>query len=241
MDQRLDHSVLTEVTAVYRDFLMKEFKGFAQEVFDEVVRKVDDTFATFNNTLHSLKTSINGIKSMQSSIIEKVQNSSKDVMQLHDRYLAHEDRLRELGTVSNRIHHLEEDLHRLERWNCKNNILISNVPRTAAEDCHQIVRKLFEKVGLPMHTNDVVYCKRIKSTNRKKISPILVKLVTHRSKERLFQALGNQRVDVSDLGIQQNGRIYVNDHVSRMPGKISTATQKHSTSFRYSKAPTPVY
>lgn len=215
MAVRPEQISITETNTIYRDFLTKEFKHLVQEAFEDVVRKVDQTFNSFNTTLQSLKTSIDGVKSMQCSLVEKQQEMNGELMRLKHEHQMQDRRIHELAAVSDRIREIEADLRRIESWNCTNNILISNVPKVAAEDCHQIVTKVFEKVKISIQPSDIILCKRIKTENRKKISPILVKLTTHRLKQNFFRALGTQHIFASDVGIQSRKRIYVNDHQPR--------------------------
>ncbi|CAH2062393.1 unnamed protein product, partial [Iphiclides podalirius] len=119
-----------------------------------------------------------------------------------------------------RIRTLEDESQRQQQWTRLQNVEITGIPESKAEDTVQVMLKLSQYVGAPIQQSEIEFAHRVQP--RRAVSaayarPIIVRLRQRRTKDRIIAACRKHRtLNAKDLGMDnETTRIFVSEHLTK--------------------------
>lgn len=128
------------------------------------------------------------------------------------------------GTVAN----LEIRVRNLKQHSHQSNIEISGVPETKNEDIFLVLRDIAKAVNIDMDKEKVVAAHRVPSYNRKRVTPIIVKFVSHQERDRWIEGYKQVRPLTADrINLPFAGKkVFINEHLSMEMKLLLSRTKK---------------
>lgn len=118
-----------------------------------------------------------------------------------------------------RIEKIETLVIEQEQRSRMNNIEIKGVPISQSENIFQIVSKIGEHINFVIPKDQINYVARVPMRNDKLNKTIIVAVHSRYLKEDFVAAAKKRPLFPTDLGLQGDNRIFVNDHLT-MDNKI---------------------
>lgn len=116
--------------------------------------------------------------------------------------------------LSSQLATMEHDLNFVQQGQLSNNLLISNVIKTADEDLCAILCKICEVLEVELFEREVLVITRLATRNTKQIEPILVQFANRFVKDRIISAAKNTTLSCQNIGFTIDQRIYFNHHLT---------------------------
>lgn len=193
------HNLLKREIQSSKDEIQRSIMGMKDELkklgteVDEVKRSQSFINAEFEAFKKSLTTTTECIKQMDA-----------DVASLKAGH-AH---------ISTQLTTMERDINHVQQEQLLNNMLISNVIKTADEDLYAIVCKISDILEVELFSRDIIAITRLSTRNAKQIEPILVQFSNRVVKEKIMTAAKNITLSCRSLGFPIDQRIYFNHHLT---------------------------
>lgn len=108
----------------------------------------------------------------------------------------------------------ERDINHIQQEQLSNNMLISNVIKTADEDLCATVLKICEILEVELFPRDIFSITRLATRNAKQIEPIMVQFCNRIVKEKIMIAAKNITLSCRNLRFPIDQRIYFNHHLT---------------------------
>ena len=101
-----------------------------------------------------------------------------------------------LGETEKRCGVLEEKITAMESYSRRNNLKFLNIAREGGvEDCESTIIDLCEKYGIPIQSYQIERAHRLGSQSPKLTNPILVRFLSFKDRQRVFQEKGKFKQD----------------------------------------------
>ncbi|KAL4707674.1 hypothetical protein ACJJTC_014855 [Scirpophaga incertulas] len=127
-----------------------------------------------------------------------------------------------VSILQQRFQQLESSLHDFDQRSRMNNIEIKGVPVSSTEKLFEIVAKIGRHIGCPIPKEQINYIARIPIRNDKHSKNILLSVQNRYIKEDFVAASKKYSITPTDLGIQGDTRIFINDHLTRQNKMLLT-------------------
>ncbi|XP_062557239.1 uncharacterized protein LOC134222112 [Armigeres subalbatus] len=137
------------------------------------------------------------------------------------------------GEITSRIATMGSDVRYIQQEQLSNNMLISNVIKTADEDLCAILCKICEFLQVELFERDVLVINRLATRNTKQIEPILVQFANRFVKDRMMSAIKTSPLSCKNIGFPINQRIFFNHHLTAHNQALLQAVRLHKKKYSY--------
>lgn len=169
--------------------------------------------------VQDIKKEIVDIKTTLASYSEKFQVVDQRLLKVEK---AQEDAV----LMKNQVTTLEEDLNEKNQWTRLNNIEIKGVPMKDRENLIEIVSKIGSKIMYPIVKQNINFIARVPARDNR-TKPIIVSFLNRYVKEDFVAAAKSFKTLCSaDIGYEDKGRIYINDHLTVQNKILLTKAKK---------------
>ncbi len=111
-----------------------------------------------------------------------------------------------------------------QQYSRKANIIISGIPKLEAEDIHDVVHKLADKLKVPYNWQDIVTVHRLPA-KKSNILPIIVRFVNYDSKSIWLKALKKEKLNGDALGLAPSTSIICDEHLTKRNNQLLKAAK----------------
>lgn len=116
------------------------------------------------------------------------------------------------GESENLIRELHQRLVQCEQYSRQSNVEIRGLVETNGENVADLVRKIGDAVGEAVRGDEIEACHRVPTREAGK-STVIVQFKSRQKRDALLEMARKKRVKNSQVGIQSEEQIYLNDHL----------------------------
>ncbi|XP_053698960.1 uncharacterized protein LOC128745923 [Sabethes cyaneus] len=210
------HKLLKREIQSSKDEIQSSIMGMKNELqrlsceVDEVKQSQSFINAEFENFKKSITTTTEGIKRMD------VDMTSLKASQVH---------------ISSQLVSMDRDISYIQQEQLSNNMLISNVIKTA--DLCAIVCKICELLEIELLSRDIFTITRLTTRNTKQIEPIIIQFSNRIVKEKIMAAAKNITLSCRNLGFPIDQRIYFNHHLTAKNQSLLKVARTYKRQYNY--------
>lgn len=139
--------------------------------------------------------------------------------------------------LRNRLHTLTTEIHALEQYSHRNNLVIYGVPEENNENIHHVMRRLASAVQFPDWSQSMVDA--VHRVGRRKNTdprPIIVKFVSRQDRDELLMKRKVRRnLKAADLGFSSENTIYINESLTLSTRELLKLTREKAKEKNYSQ------
>lgn len=154
-----------------------------------------------------------------------------------------ESLVKELSECKSEIHDLKKEntellirMNDTEQYSRKNNIEIHGVPETDNEDLDKVIIKIADCFGFSVTSQDIEVAHRLGKNNNKTTTspPIVAKFFSRKIKDKFVEGKKVKKTLLAtDLGFTTSGKIFVNEHLTKVNKNLFWLTRKAKVDLNY--------
>lgn len=194
--------------------LHKSLKGEIQLSKEEIQNSITD----MKREIKKLSTEVDEVKQSQNFINAEFEQFKSGLSKITDEMKKTTIDVASLKSghaeISSQLATMEQDLNFIQQGQLSNNLLISNVIKTADEDLCAILGKICEVLEIELLERDVLVITRLATRNTKQIEPILVQFANRYVKDRIISVAKTASLSCQNIGFTIDQRIYFNHHLT---------------------------
>lgn len=145
-------------------------------------------------------------------------------------FLKYSDQVKVNEELQDEVTKIKYQLNKMEQDKLKNNIIVQGIPYYDDENVSDIVRRMGQKLEVPIKRNFKAY-----RLGRGVNSPIKIEMEDSEEKNKLFKSKKKQYLESKDLGFPTNKKIYLNPDLTEANLKLFTAARifKKMNNYKY--------
>lgn len=204
-------------TAVTKEFLVKTFEAFKNEVFEELHKNSKD-FTDFRASLDFFSDALDKTNKLMEEVRTSCNELKKENQELRRENLA----------LKNQVTSVEIRMRNLEQYSRRTNIEISGVPETKGEVVGELLQDVAKAVRVDMRHANVVAAHRVPTFNKQRAAPIIVKFVTSEERDMWITAFKEVRPLTADKinPAFNKVKVFINEHLSPENKKLLSKTKE---------------
>lgn len=168
------------------------------------------------NEIRELRTELKEIKESMNffnKVFEDMKNELATAQKERDALKGDNAELRKKCVESeNKIRELGQRLVQCEQYSRRSNIEIRGLVETNGENVADLVSRIGDAVGEPISNDEMEACHRVPTREAGK-STVVVQFRSRQKRDALLEMARKKRVKNSQVGIQSEEQIYLNDHL----------------------------
>ncbi|PZC82305.1 hypothetical protein B5X24_HaOG210861 [Helicoverpa armigera] len=205
-----------KVAQVDLDNIYQELKKLTDQVSTlpqlvENVRSIQidiSELKTLKDEMPDFKKSLNHVHATVDELTDKLTDVEGQIQSLQK---TKED----ITRLEQRLEKIETALHENDQRLRLNNVEIKGVPVTSSENLYAIVSKICNKVNCEVRQDQINYIARVPQRNSKENKNIIMSLHNRYLRDDFVAAAKKcKNLKITDIGLNGNGNIYVNDHLT---------------------------
>ncbi|CAB3233704.1 unnamed protein product [Arctia plantaginis] len=186
--------------------------------------------------LRAIRTEFSDMKASIEFVHEAMESLTCKVSILEQDIISVKKTKDDVNTLQHRVEKLENLHHESEQRSRMNNIEIKGVPMTNSENLFTIVAKIGDIIKCPIPKDKINYVARVPMRNDKLNKNIICSVHNNYLKSDFVSAAKKHKnLKISDLGLQGDNTIYINDHLTLQNKMLlnKTKTQAKDRGFEH--------
>jgi prefoldin subunit 5 len=185
-----------------------------KETLKTITRQLQP-LASLVEDMKTVKADISHLKDSVELAHSTVGKVSNDFEGLNNRVKALELEVSNFKKLQDEVAKMHEDMQEKEQWARANNVEIKGIPMKRSENLYELVSRISQVIGCQVRKEDINYIARVPNFHEKSDKNIIMSLNNRFTKENYVAASrGRGSLSLKDIGYQEDGKIYVNDHLT---------------------------
>lgn len=196
---------ISKILNELKDELRQEWKAFRETLERDIRSDIRD----LRNDVKEAKDSMDFMNREFEDMKKKFDTVLNENAQLKKENRSLSQKCDELETC---LRNCQDRLTDAEQYSRNTNLEIKGVLKRDAEVLPDVVRKLGESIGEPITRADIAICHRV-PTRDTETTNIILQLVNRSKRDAILQKAKKKRLTNSDVGLDTNTPIFVNEHL----------------------------
>lgn len=189
------------------------------------IQEIKNEQRELRSSIEFCHASVNDLKKISDDQNEKIKNCNSNIEQI----------LESNNKVNNEISHIRKELHAVEQYSHRNNLIIYGIPEEASENIHTVVRRLAVALQFPEWSSRLLdAAHRMGRSGEHGPRPIIIKFLSRFDKEEFLKKRRVRRnLKAMDLGFASDNPIYVNESLTASTRDLLKLTRQTAKEKNY--------